>query len=157
MVEQCTVVFYSKLKHGKRMSYGSCGTKSNYTTSPKFYFTVPNQPKTSFGTIYSVCGIIKRFTTTRKSCPGKDHGRKLKLTDRDMHLFRRYLSKIRHLADLVRWARQSFGKTISEASMHWYIKKCGYTLFKFRSKQSLITANKHRCFAWAKSHLTWNF
>ena len=109
---------YSKLKNGKEMSYRSCGTKSNYTTAPNLYFTEPNQPKISFGTICSVCGIIKRFTS-RKSCPGKVPGRNLKLTDQDVHLFHQYMSKNRYLtvADLVRWAKQNFGKTSSEASM----------------------------------------
>ena len=89
-VEQCPVVIYSKLKQGKGTNYGSCGTKSNYTSPPKLCFTAPDQPKVSFGTIY---GIIKRFTTTRKSWPRKAPGRKLKLTDRDAHLFRRYMFK----------------------------------------------------------------
>ena len=38
-----------------------------------------------------------------------------------------------------------------------HTKKCGCTFFKSRSMQLLTKANKHRCFAWAKSHLTWNF
>ena len=85
MVEQCPIIIYSKLKHGKGTSYGSCGTKSNYATAAKLYFTAPNQPKNSFSTIESVCGIIKYFITTRKSCLGKALRRKLKLTDRGVH------------------------------------------------------------------------
>ena len=38
--------------------------------------------------------------------------------------------------------------------MHWYIIRCGYAFDKSRSKQILTTANKCRCVAWAKSHLT---
>ena len=122
------------MKHGKGTSYGSCGTKSNYTIFLKLYFTAPNQPNISFGTIYSVCGIIKRFTTIKKSCAGKSPGQKLKLTDvhafcqrtyfvkgmlKDVHVFSRYMSNNRHVAaaDILNWARQSFGKTISEASI----------------------------------------
>ena len=61
------------------------------------------------------------------------------------------------LVNLVRWARQIFGKTISEASMRRHIKRCGYAFDKSRSKQFLTTPNKCRCVAWGKSHLTWNF
>ncbi|GBN44882.1 hypothetical protein AVEN_174416-1 [Araneus ventricosus] len=74
------------------------------------------------------CSIIKRFTTTGNSCPGKAPGRKLTLTNWDVRLFRRHIRKNRHMAvaDLVIWARQNFGKTISEASTRLYIKRCGY-------------------------------
>ena len=43
-------------------------------------------------------GIIKHFTTTRKSYPGKGRGQKLKLMDREVRLFHQYISKNRHLA-----------------------------------------------------------
>ena len=122
---------------------------SQYQISQKFHFAQS-----------TVCtGIIKCFTTTRKSCPGKFPGQKLKLTNQDVHLFRQYMSKNKHLAvaDLEWWTKQSFGKIISEASMRWWIKRCGYVFDKSRSKQFHTTTNKCRCVAWAKSHLTWNF
>ena len=71
VVEQCIVVIYSKLKHGEGSSYRSCGMKSNYLTASKLNFTEPNQLKISFGTICSICCVIRHFTTTRKSCPKK--------------------------------------------------------------------------------------
>ena len=46
----------------------------------------------------TVCGIIKRSTTTGKNCPEKALCRKLRLTDREVRLFRRYISKNMHLA-----------------------------------------------------------
>ncbi|GBL75700.1 hypothetical protein AVEN_155007-1 [Araneus ventricosus] len=66
----------------------------------------------------AVCSIIKRFTSTGNSSPGKAPGRKLRLTDREVRLFRRHIRKNRHMAiaALVIWARQSFGKAISVAS-----------------------------------------
>ena len=133
----------------------SCGRKS---TAPKSYFTAANEPKISFGIIYNACGVIKRFATIRKSCSGKVSRQKLKLTDRNVRLFRQYLSKNRHLAnaDKLKWASQSFKKTISEAPVRWYIKRCGYTFYKLRSKQFLIAANIRWWVAWAKSHLTRN-
>ncbi|GBL97309.1 hypothetical protein AVEN_84995-1 [Araneus ventricosus] len=59
------------------------------------------------------------------------------------------------VADLVTWARQSFGKTISEASTRRYIKRCGYALYKARRKLFLTSSNKRRRVAWAKSHISW--
>ncbi|GBO31619.1 hypothetical protein AVEN_5607-1 [Araneus ventricosus] len=59
------------------------------------------------------------------------------------------------VADLVTWARQSFGKVISEASTRRYIKRCGYAFYKARRKPFLTSSNKRRCVAWAKSHLSW--
>ncbi|GBM65287.1 hypothetical protein AVEN_193819-1 [Araneus ventricosus] len=75
----------------------------------------------------AMCSIIKRFTTTGNSSPGKATGRKLTLTDQEVCLFRRRIRKNRHMAvaDLVIWARQSFVKTISEASTRRYIKRRG--------------------------------
>ena len=75
-------------------------------------FTAPYLPKISFGAIYSVYGIIKRLTTIRKSCPAKAPSQKLKMTDRNVHLFYRYMSKNRHMAvaDLVRWANKALEK-----------------------------------------------
>ncbi|GBM38328.1 hypothetical protein AVEN_158355-1 [Araneus ventricosus] len=66
----------------------------------------------------TVCSIIKRFTTTGNSLPGKAPGRKLTLTDWEVRLFRRDIRKNRHMAvaDLVTWAIQCFRKVISEAS-----------------------------------------
>ena len=68
------------------------------------------------------------------------------------------MSKNRHLADAdqLKWASQSFGKTVSEAPMRWHIKRCGYAFYKSRSKQSLTTANTRRSVEWSKSHLIWN-
>ncbi|GBL61555.1 hypothetical protein AVEN_70431-1 [Araneus ventricosus] len=73
------------------------------------------------------CSIIKRFTTTGNSRPGKASGRTLTLSDREVRLFRRHIRKNRHkaVADLVTWTRQSFVKTISETSTHRYIKRRG--------------------------------
>ncbi|GBM15983.1 Transposable element Tcb1 transposase [Araneus ventricosus] len=59
------------------------------------------------------------------------------------------------VADLVTSTRQSFGKTISEASTRRYIKRCGYAFFKARRKPFLTSSNKHRRVPWAKSHLSW--
>ena len=66
----------------------------------------------------TVCDIIKLFTT-RKSCPGKASDQNEKLTDREVRLFSRYIFKNRHLTvpDKVKWAKESFGKIISEAAM----------------------------------------
>ncbi|GBM01898.1 hypothetical protein AVEN_219014-1 [Araneus ventricosus] len=74
------------------------------------------------------CSIIKSFTTTGHSGTGKVPGRKLTLSDREVLLFRRHIRKNRHMAvaDLVTWARQSFVKTISEASTRRYIKRRGW-------------------------------
>ncbi|GBM17720.1 hypothetical protein AVEN_56037-1 [Araneus ventricosus] len=58
-------------------------------------------------------------------------------------------------AHLVTWARQSFGKTISEASTRRYIKMCGYAFNKARRKPFLTSSNKRRRVASAKSHLSW--
>ena len=91
MVQQCRVVICSKLKHGKGTSYGSCDMKSYYTTAAKLHFTAPNVPKISFGTVNSMCGTTKRFTTTRKSCLGKAPGRKLKSTDNHVYFVDRCL------------------------------------------------------------------
>ena len=68
------------------------------------------------------------------------------------------MSKNRHLADAdqLKWASQSFVKTVSEAPMRWHIKRCGYAFYKSRSKQSLTTANTRRSVEWSKSHLIWN-
>ena len=57
----------------------------------------------------AVCGIIKSFATTGKTCPGRVTGRKLKLSDRKVRLFLRYISKNRHLTltNQVIWARQT--------------------------------------------------
>ncbi|GBN74003.1 hypothetical protein AVEN_37686-1 [Araneus ventricosus] len=101
----------------------------------------------------TVCSIIKRFTTTGNSCPGKAPGRKLTLTDWDVRLFRRHIRKNRHMAvaDLV---RQNFGNVISEASTRRYIKRCGYAFYKARRKPFLTSSNKRRRVAWAKSHLS---
>ncbi|GBN09678.1 hypothetical protein AVEN_31646-1 [Araneus ventricosus] len=76
---------------------------------------------------FTVCSIIKRFTKTENSRPGKDPGRTLTMSDREVRLFRRHIRKNRHMsvADLVSWARQSFVKTISEASTSRYIKSRG--------------------------------
>ncbi|GBN84086.1 hypothetical protein AVEN_78257-1 [Araneus ventricosus] len=105
----------------------------------------------------TVCNIIKRFTTIGNSRPGKASGRKLTLTDREVRLFRRHIRKNRYkaVADLVTWARQSFGRTISEASTRLYIKSCGYAFYKARLKPFLTSSNKRRRVAWAKSHLSW--
>ncbi|GBM51093.1 hypothetical protein AVEN_216865-1 [Araneus ventricosus] len=105
----------------------------------------------------TVCSIIKRFTTTGNSCPGKALSRKLTLTDREVCLFRRHIRKIRHMAvaDLVTWARQSFGKTISEASTRRYIKRRGYAFYNARRKPFLTSSNKRRRVVWAKSYLSW--
>ncbi|GBN78870.1 hypothetical protein AVEN_195219-1 [Araneus ventricosus] len=75
----------------------------------------------------TVCSIIKHFTTNGNSCPGKAPGRTLTLSDREVRLFRRHTRKNRHMAvaDLVTWSRQSFVKTISEASTRRYIKRRG--------------------------------
>ena len=104
-------------------------------------------------------GIIKRCTTTGKSCPEKALCRKLRLTDREVRLFRRYISNKMHLAvaNLVSWARLSFGKTIPEAFMGRYIQKCGYRFYKSKHKPFRTTANKPRPVAWAKSYLSWIF
>ncbi|GBL83171.1 hypothetical protein AVEN_165376-1 [Araneus ventricosus] len=59
------------------------------------------------------------------------------------------------VADLVTWARKSFGKTISEASTRRYIKRCGYAFFKARRKPFLTSSNKRRGVAWVKSHPGW--
>ncbi|GBM04993.1 hypothetical protein AVEN_60198-1 [Araneus ventricosus] len=59
------------------------------------------------------------------------------------------------VADLVTWARQSFGKVISEASTLRYIKRCGYAFYKARRKPFLTSSNKRRRVAWAKSHFSW--
>ncbi|GBL74764.1 hypothetical protein AVEN_243629-1 [Araneus ventricosus] len=59
------------------------------------------------------------------------------------------------VADLVKWARQSFGKTISEASTRRYIKRCGYSFYKARRKPFLTSLNKRRRVEWAKYHLRW--
>ncbi|GBM47591.1 hypothetical protein AVEN_77031-1 [Araneus ventricosus] len=55
----------------------------------------------------AVRSIIKRFTATGNSSPGKAHGRKLTLTDQEVSLFRRHTRKNRHMAiaDLVTWVR----------------------------------------------------
>ncbi|GBL78501.1 Transposable element Tcb1 transposase [Araneus ventricosus] len=53
------------------------------------------------------------------------------------------------------WARQSFGKIISEASTRRYIKRCGYAFYKARRKPFLTSSNKRRRVEWAKSHLSW--
>ena len=102
-------------------------------------------------------GIIKQFTTTGKSCPRKAPGRILKLMDREVRLLCQYISKNRHLAvtDLIRWARQSFWKTIFDASMRRYIKRCCYAFYKSRRKSFLAAANKRWCVTWAKSQLSW--
>ncbi|GBM39267.1 hypothetical protein AVEN_140318-1 [Araneus ventricosus] len=104
-----------------------------------------------------VCSIIKRFTRTGNSHPGKARGRKLTLTDREVRLFRRHIRKNRHVgvADLVTWTRQSFGKTISEASTRRYIKRCGYAFYKARRKPFLTSSSKRRRVAWTKYHLSW--
>ncbi|GBM17276.1 hypothetical protein AVEN_223807-1 [Araneus ventricosus] len=75
----------------------------------------------------TVCSIIKRFTTTGNSSPGKAPGRKITLTDQEVRLFRRHIRKNRHMAvaALVTGARQSFGKVISITSTRRYIKRCG--------------------------------
>ncbi|GBO21969.1 hypothetical protein AVEN_121679-1 [Araneus ventricosus] len=101
--------------------------------------------------------IIKRFSTTGNSRTGKVPGRKLTLTDREVSLFRQHIRKNRHMAvaDLATWARQSFGKTISEASTRQYIKRCGYAFYKARRKPFLTSSNKRQRVAWAKSHLSW--
>ncbi|GBM23709.1 hypothetical protein AVEN_257624-1 [Araneus ventricosus] len=104
----------------------------------------------------TVCSIMKHFTTTGNSLPGKAPGRKLPSTDREVHLFRRRIRKNRHMAvaDLVTSPRQSFGKTTSEASTSRYIKRCGYVFYEARRKPFLTSSNKHRRVAWAKSHLS---
>ncbi|GBM19586.1 hypothetical protein AVEN_384-1 [Araneus ventricosus] len=73
----------------------------------------------------TVSSTIKRFTTTGNSRPGKAPCRTLTLFDREVFLFRRHILTNRHMAvaDLVTWARQSFVKTISEASTRRYIKR----------------------------------
>ncbi|GBN51544.1 hypothetical protein AVEN_39974-1 [Araneus ventricosus] len=75
----------------------------------------------------TVCSILKRFTTTENSRPGKAPGRTLTLSYREVLLFRRHIRKNRHMAvaDLVTWAKQGFVKTISEASTCRYIKRRG--------------------------------
>ncbi|GBO38027.1 hypothetical protein AVEN_146838-1 [Araneus ventricosus] len=75
----------------------------------------------------TVCSIIKRFTTTGNSRPGKAPGQTLTLSNREVRLFRPHIRKNRHMAvaDLVTWARQSFVKTISEASTLRYIESRG--------------------------------
>ncbi|GBL99148.1 hypothetical protein AVEN_64138-1 [Araneus ventricosus] len=105
-------------------------------------------------TVYS---IMKRFTTTGNSRPEKAPGRKLALNDREIRLFCGHIRKNRHMAvaDLVTWARQSFGKTISETSTHRYIKRCGYAFYKDRRKPFLTSSNKRRRVVWAKSHRIW--
>ncbi|GBN69114.1 hypothetical protein AVEN_47257-1 [Araneus ventricosus] len=74
-----------------------------------------------------VCSIMKRFSTTGNSRPGKAPGQTLTLSDREVRLFRRHIRKNRHMAvaDLVTWARQSFVKAISEESTLGYIKGRG--------------------------------
>ncbi|GBN48905.1 Transposable element Tcb1 transposase [Araneus ventricosus] len=59
------------------------------------------------------------------------------------------------VADLVIWARKSFGKTISKVYMRLYIKRCSYALYKGRCKPFLTSSNKRRCVACAKSQLSW--
>ena len=75
MVEQYPIIIYSKLNHGKGTSCRSCGVKSNYTTAPKLFFTEAIQPKISFSTIYSVCGVIKRFTAKLDEAKLDESGR----------------------------------------------------------------------------------
>ncbi|GBO27847.1 hypothetical protein AVEN_153824-1 [Araneus ventricosus] len=101
--------------------------------------------------------IIKRLSTTGNSRTGKAPIRKLTLTDREVSLFRQHIRKNRHMAvaDLATWARQSFGKTFSEASTRRYIKRCGYAFYKARRKPFLTSSNKRQRVAWAKSHLSW--
>ncbi|GBN39683.1 Transposable element Tc1 transposase [Araneus ventricosus] len=105
----------------------------------------------------TVCSIIKRFTITGNSRPGKAPDRKPTLTDREVRLFRRHIRKNRHMAvaDIVTWARQSFGNVISEASTRRYIKRCGYAFYKARRKSFLTSSDKLRRVAWAKCHLSW--
>ena len=58
------------------------------------------------------CVAFKTFYNNWKKLPWENSWTEPKVTDWDVHLFRRYLSKNRHLAaaDLVKWARQNFGK-----------------------------------------------
>ena len=50
------------------------------------------------------CIVLQNLWTTGKICPGKAPDRKLKLTDREIRSFRRYISKNRHSAviDLIK-------------------------------------------------------
>ncbi|GBO41128.1 hypothetical protein AVEN_95952-1 [Araneus ventricosus] len=59
------------------------------------------------------------------------------------------------VAVLVTWARQSFGKTISEASTHRYIKRCCCAFCKARCQPFLISSNKRRRVVWVKYHFSW--
>ena len=156
MVEQCTVVIYSKLKQRQGDELRILWYEIKLYNRTKIALHRDKSDKISFGTIYNVCGIIKRFTTIGKSCPRKAPGRNLKLTGWDVHLFRLCMSKTGTWQLKTQYNGQD--KALEKLFMkHLYVhilKDVATHFINLRSKQFLTTANRHRYVAWAKSTLT---